>query len=89
MSTIVTARFSARPVSHFPALDSEAPTILVTIAHDGNTYVVHTNLGADLTAEGSTAAVGYALHKLAHALLSGETVDLSGLDEPIPNEATS
>ena len=89
-ATIVTLHGQA--VSQFPTLTDADAVIQVYLKRkeflgDGETeFDVHTNLGASLTPELAAQAVGFVLHRLAHALLDGQGVSthLGDLDEPIP-----
>ncbi|WP_263121149.1 hypothetical protein [Cellulomonas sp. RIT-PI-Y] len=68
------------PATAFPTINDDAPVIRVVVENattDGVTFAVATNLGADLVGEDAARAVGVALHRLAHALLGGLTVDLT------------
>lgn len=83
MSDIVSVRLSGKPICRFPAPTDTTPAILITLGADGTDYEVTTNIGAGLPAAALTAATGYALHTLAHALLAGDAVDLTDLDAPL------
>jgi|GEM_PF-1929699 len=88
-STIVT--FRAQAVSEFPALTDADAVIQVhlkeaPLAQSTFEFDVRTNLGANLTPELAAQAVGFALHRLAHALMDGEGLStrLDDLNKPIP-----
>jgi len=88
-STIVT--FHGQAVSEFPALTDGDAVIQVhlkeaSLAQSTFEFDVHTNLGANLSPEFTVQAVGFALHRLAHALMDGQGVStsLGDLDQPIP-----
>lgn len=91
MADAISVHYRAGASSSFPQLPVDMPVIRIAIDPadiDENDDIVAfdivTNLGADLSPTEGMRAVGYALHRLAHALLStnGFILDMHDLEHP-------